>query len=411
MKKTINKMDNVALTYGYVKFTSETDKNDVVYELVCIELMNEWFEEFRTINEMLGDMELERHNGFVVVNYLPKSMHYVFNVLNHHLTLAHGIKINFVDDQIMFLCLICKIADKDMIDRILKDTESEIKLKTWKNIVGEPIDIKNCFDEKMRLEIYRKIYLTQTTEQNKKFLDFYGLCWFDHNNKHNIYIHHKTAKYDTMCKMYFRQHRVFDGINKIFYKIMILGNIAVLFCPERFRFSEYDDSKSYYLESSDIDLDEESIVSYSSDKSDSVYSSGDPEDFEQESLSERENFVTELTKITSGSCEENISGDENLTNQYVEEIFTSHNKYMPKSPKESESDSEDMPHPKRGYKSKFKYQPSLRFKHDNIPQLKNECVGNTIYYNYVVDTVDVHINYNVINMKLILTSRKMLQKI
>jgi len=335
-------MEKVALTYGYIKFTSETDKNDFAYELVCIELMNEWFDEFRTINEMLRDMEVEQHNGFIIVNYLPKSMHYVFNVLNRHLTLAHGIKIKSVDDQIMFLHLVCKLADKDIVNRIFRDTELEFDLETWKKLVDEPIDAKNCFDEKMKLGVYRKIYGSQKPKQNIKFLDFYGLPWFNHHNKHKIYVHHKFARYDTMCEMYCAQHRVFDEANENFYKIMILGGKAVLFCQEGFKDDKYDLSSSF--------------DDYHNSESD-YYSSTESDHDEDHELLPTDIDIVAREIIYESQDDDMIVSD-------------------------SENDKEEP------------------------PQLKHEYVNNKKYYNYIIDTVDVHIDNKVVSMKLILTSRK-----
>lgn len=105
----------MCLTYGYIKFTSDTDANDIAYELVCIELINKWFEKFRTIRAMFGEMEPERHCGFIVVNYLSKSLHYVFNVLNRHLALGDDLILKSVKTQSAFLQLVFKLADRATI--------------------------------------------------------------------------------------------------------------------------------------------------------------------------------------------------------------------------------------------------------------------------------------------------------
>uniref|UniRef100_A0A6C0C7E0 Uncharacterized protein n=1 Tax=viral metagenome TaxID=1070528 RepID=A0A6C0C7E0_9ZZZZ len=389
MNKLTSKMDKVKLTYGYVKFTAE-DENDE-YEFVCIELMNEWFDEFRTINNMLADMEVERYNGLVVVNYLPKSMHYVFNVLNHHLTLAHGIKIKLVDDQIMFLHLICKLADKEMINRIFEDTELELDLETWKKLVDEQIDAKNCFEEKMKLGIYRKIYQSQKPKMNIKFLEFYGLPWFNHNNKHKIYVHYKFAKYDTMCNMYPTQHRVFDETNEIFYKIMILGGKGVLFCPEGFRdyehkVSSWQSDYDYITRESDSvnESDDEDREALSVDLDDIVLglesnSANESEDDGQEaSLDELDDFMRELGETPQNSAVKSDRSNVSFSSSSFDDDLLSE---PPSSDFETDED-------------------------EDTPQLKRECIDGIKYYNYIVDTVDVHIDKKVVSMKLIWTSRK-----
>lgn len=343
----------MSLTYGYVKFTSDTNENDVVYELVCIELMNKWFEEFRTIREMSGEIEPELYGGFVVVNYLPKSMHQVFNILNRHIVLGDDLILKSVGMQLAFLQLICKLADRITIAKILRISGLKILMKTWKALVGHQVDAKNCFSEELRLETFRVARLAQTIEQSKSFLDFYGLPWFDcDNNKHDIFVHNDSRKYHSMCDMYFTQHRIFDERTETFYKIIILDELAVLYYPEKPRYCEISGESSESSYSSDCGSENYSSDSISEgddscDYSSSISYSGDI-------ISESEDRCDYLEFIRDGM--EHMLGDTNLERK-----------------------------------------PMRR--------LGSERRNNRTYHNFIVDTVDVHIGGEIVNMMLVVTTR------
>jgi len=350
----------MSLTYGYVKFTSDTNVNDIAYELVCVELMNKWFEEFRTISAMFGEMEPERHCGFIVVNYLSKSLHHAFNVLNRHLVLGDDLILKSIKTQSAFLRLVCKLADRATIIKIIRVSGLKIQMKTWKALVGQQVDVKNCFSEEMRLETFRKARVAQTIEQSKSFLDFYGLPWFDNDdNKHDIFVHNDSRHYYSMCDMYFTQHRVFDERTETFYKIIILGDLAVLYYPEGCRYCDINS------ESSELSYSSEHYSDYSTGS----YSSGSS--YSSDSISE---------------CDESYD--------YLDFVRDDMEHILDAT---SSEDDEYIPISRQ--------RPTEIISLKSMRRLGSECIGGCTYHNFIIDTVDVHIAGEIINMKLVVTTR------
>uniref|UniRef100_A0A6C0C6C5 Uncharacterized protein n=1 Tax=viral metagenome TaxID=1070528 RepID=A0A6C0C6C5_9ZZZZ len=348
MKNRQTKVKTSKLTYGYVKFGKDE------YELVCIELMNQHFDEFKTISAMMNDMEFKYHHGLPVINHLSKSMHYVFNVLNRFLTLGEQLEIESVNDQIMFLRLLCKLAARDSVCEILNESEMTIKTKTWRRLTKEIFDAKNCLDEEIRLNVYKTIrYTDKNRSKNIKYANFYGFPCFKVSDKFNIYVHKKNVPHNYLYRTYRTQHRIYHEEKKIFYRIIVLGDMGILYDPIGFHAKPKLDNSNDLMK----DLELPDPTGSQRDEPESIDSNGSFEEIFADGSSNSQRWRDSVT-----------SSDDTLN--------------------------------KRG---RLICDVPIKIS-EKITELQADYINYQKYHNYVIGAIDVHIDGKVISMKMILTT-------
>ena len=104
------------VSYKYVKIGDE-------YMLVDEHLVIEYFEEFRVCRELLNESESELYEGIPIINYIYSDMSIGFKILYKQLLEKKAPIFNSDQDQILYLAILCKLANQDKITIILSNVE------------------------------------------------------------------------------------------------------------------------------------------------------------------------------------------------------------------------------------------------------------------------------------------------
>jgi hypothetical protein len=213
------------LRYGYVKFISDT--KSPTYILVCIEAMKKYFDEFKTIDQVIPELSMEYYDNLMVINCMPIKMLIAFKILVRFITMREVVCINDVDEQMNLLLLLCKLANKQQIHEILDSFD--INCEVWVRFLDENFDAKNFFGEGQKINICTGIAEKYPELDKEKYLTFYGIPYFDNLPEYDM--EHMTyyLSYKKLCKRGFPQKRVYDKISKNYYQTLVLGDKVLLF--------------------------------------------------------------------------------------------------------------------------------------------------------------------------------------
>jgi hypothetical protein len=215
---------DIEITYGYVKFISDTESP--IYVLVCMEVMKEYFDEFKTIDEMIPELSMEYYNNFMVINCMPIKMLIVFKLLVKTIMTRKIVHIENIDEEINLLLLLCRLGNTGQIHKILK--LFYINFEVWIRLLDEIFgDTRNFFYEEKRINICLDVSKHYPELDKAKYLSFYGIPYFD-----------DLLGYGKDCYTYYNiqashhfsfQRRIFDKISKSYYHLIAFGDKVLLF--------------------------------------------------------------------------------------------------------------------------------------------------------------------------------------
>jgi hypothetical protein len=215
------------LRYGYVKFVSD-EFDSPTYVLVCIEAMKKYFDEFKTIDEMIPELTMEYYNNFMIINCLPMKMLQSFKILVRFATIREIIYLNDIDEEINLLLLLCRLANNEQI-KIFLD-QLDIRCDVWIRLTNENFDAINFLDEEQRMNICISIAKKYPESDKTTYLSFYGIPYFENLPDYGIDPKPFTS-YKNLCAHGFPQIRIHDRQSKSYYQTFIIGSKVLLFNP------------------------------------------------------------------------------------------------------------------------------------------------------------------------------------
>uniref|UniRef100_A0A6C0C6T6 Uncharacterized protein n=1 Tax=viral metagenome TaxID=1070528 RepID=A0A6C0C6T6_9ZZZZ len=218
------------LRYGYVKFVSDQDEAPK-YVLVCVDAMKKFFDEFKTIDEMIPELSMEYYNNFMIINCLPMKMLTSFKILVRFATIQETVHISDNKEGINLVLLLCRLANKQQIYEILN--LFNIDCEVWVRLMNENFDAKNVLCEELKVNNYILMVEKCLNFDRVKYLSFYGVPYYENIPRSSAINYKKKSKsydsYNEICKKRFPQIRIHDKISKSYYqKVEIDGKVLLL---------------------------------------------------------------------------------------------------------------------------------------------------------------------------------------
>jgi len=156
--------------FGYVKFEDEISP---VYKLVNIHIVTNWFHEFETSFNTFADIGFEMYDEYRIINYQPKTNFFIFEKLYDHVHILKVPVFVSIDEQINFIDLLCKLADKKKLNQIIKSIE--FNPYVWSILTTMNFDAKNFFDEHVKVLACFFACHHSATDKIIHILNFYGV--------------------------------------------------------------------------------------------------------------------------------------------------------------------------------------------------------------------------------------------
>ena len=158
------------LTYAYVAFAD--NDTDIVYVMVCFDILIENFDEFKTIHKMIPEMTMDYHDKFMIVNRMPKSMLPSFRTLMRMLAFNKCVSVG-ADEQINFLLLLFRLGNMEQIKKFLELTN--IRCDTWRSLMDVDVDVKDFFSEEQKYRICLMMKENYPEMDDAIYLSFYNV--------------------------------------------------------------------------------------------------------------------------------------------------------------------------------------------------------------------------------------------
>jgi len=219
-------MDNN--NFGYVKFESEIEP---LYTLVNIQIVTTWFQEFETSIETFADIGFEFNGNYRIINYQPIANYVIFEKLYQYVHICKAPNFASTHEQINFIQLLCRLANKDKLNEIIKGIEFDPYV--WPTLMSLEFDAKTFFDDHVKiLACFFTVHLSPTKDNWKNILNYYGVMWCSTSNNEipklsDILSEGKTRRYlwDEIDKVRFLQ--IFDKKDFV-HKVMRINDDIVI---------------------------------------------------------------------------------------------------------------------------------------------------------------------------------------
>jgi len=208
------------LQFGYVKF--ESDNSSPIYELVCINTMKIYFDEFRIFDMTINELENEYHQGFIIINRLPIISFKAFKTLTYFAHTNVMIYEKSDEEQIQLLFLISKLTRKEEFYKI--SSHILFNNSVWVKLLDENYDVKNFFDDYQKLSICTGIIMTNPKLEKEKIFQFYGLMYFKNLPGYNI-----SHLWDLGHQQ--PQKRIHIKSSQYNYRLTTIDEYAILYDP------------------------------------------------------------------------------------------------------------------------------------------------------------------------------------
>lgn len=252
----------IELRHGYVKFVPEDEEETPTYILVCIDVMKKYFEEFRTIDEVIPELSMEYYNNFMVINCLPMKMLLSFKILVRFVTMDEFTSIDNIDEEVNLLLLLCRLANKEQIAKILNSFE--VRSEVWVRLMDENFDANNFLCEEQKIKICKLLGKDYPDLDKTKYLSFYGIPYFENAPVYTCIDHEPHSHGD------FPQMRIHDKKSKSYYQTLAFGDKVLLLNQQKYELYEKTKRKLYdsdYFFSSESSSDDNNDDESTSDTS------------------------------------------------------------------------------------------------------------------------------------------------
>lgn len=231
------------LTYAYVAFAD--NDTDIVYVMVCFDVLIENFDEFKTIHKMIPEMTMDYHDKFMIVNRMPKSMLSSFRTLMRMLAFNKCISVG-ADEQINFLLLLFRLGNMEQIKKFLELTN--FRCDTWRSLMDINVDVKDFFSDEQKYRICLMMKKNYPEMDDVTYLSFYNVPFTkltrDFMGTMTEPVRSaplKKCKYDSTSEeqlpeikeLHFPRKRIYDKESDSYYQYEIFGEKVLLLRPRK----------------------------------------------------------------------------------------------------------------------------------------------------------------------------------